>query len=104
MPFLPHSIRGDNYDVNLDESYNLNSIFVDSSGRPYESTPLDEASSPQKGTGLHVSLLDMDRFIRINGLENSECTNPVYIGTGATFTPDGVLSNEIDVIASVGSI
>lgn len=63
-----------------------------------ESEPITEASSeqkPKKLAGLYTTLLDMEKFIKVNGLENSECTNPVFIGPGSTFTPDGVLSNEI---------
>ena len=44
--------------------------------------------------GLWVDMLEMDKFIRANGLENSFCTDPIFLDRG-TFTPRGVLSNEI---------
>lgn len=78
MPILPASIRDDDL---------LDSYLIEAT------TAVRPPVKP--GSGLHVALLDMDKFIRVNGLENSECTNPVYIGPGSTFTPDGVLSNEI---------
>ena len=43
-------------------------------------------------TGLYSDLLDIDKFIRINGLQ--EVTNPIYVDKKAP-TPDGVLSYEI---------
>lgn len=52
-----------------------------------------EAGLPKvKNNGLWVNLLDMEAFIRVNDLK--ECTDPIFL-SGSTFTPKGVLSQEI---------
>lgn len=53
---------------------------------------VDTRPNTSKQNGLWVTLLDMEKFIRVNNLQ--EVTNPIYIEKNA-FTRDGVLSNEI---------
>ena len=58
---------------------------------------LDEAGNLTQAKveqdGMTLGLLDMDKFIRVNNL--SEVTNPILLENGATFTRDGLLSQEI---------
>lgn len=59
--------------------------------------PISEASEsppPRRSNrkGLWTDLLDVDKFVRLNNLQ--PITNPVYIDRNS-FTPDGLLSNEI---------
>lgn len=48
---------------------------------------------PVPKTGLRCDLLDVERFIRANGL--LECTNPIMLERNGQPTTDGVLSNTI---------
>lgn len=51
-------------------------------------------ASKKKKNGLFVNMLDMDRFIQINGMENSECSDPIFLNKNVP-TVRGVLSYEI---------
>jgi DNA-directed RNA polymerase beta' subunit len=44
---------------------------------------------------MKVDLMDVERLIRINGLEGKEVTNPILFEAGNMPTPDGMLSLEI---------
>ena len=44
---------------------------------------------------MKVDLMDVERLIRINGLEGKEVTNPILFEAGNVPTPDGMLSLEI---------
>lgn len=82
---MPHSFRDEGYFAVMDY---LHEVFMFN-----EAVKADLLKN--SSLGLFVEMLDMEKFIALNKLQESECTNPVYIGSGATFTPDGVLSNEI---------
>ena len=56
-----------------------------------EGTAADKTAKP-KVRGLWINLLNMDKFVRVNDLK--PVTNPSYLN-GKSFTPDGVLGNEI---------
>ena len=63
----------------------------------YEMSPsgtLDEATAVSKPSqkGLWTNLLDAEKFVRVNNLQ--ECTNAVMLDRQA-YTSDGILSNEI---------
>ena len=56
---------------------------------------INEASNQEgnrRADGLYTDLLDIEKFIRINNLQ--EVTNPIYLNKNVP-TPDGVLSYEI---------
>jgi len=44
---------------------------------------------------MKIDLMDVERLIRINGLEGKEVTNPILFEAGNVPTPDGLLSLEI---------
>lgn len=44
---------------------------------------------------MKIDLMDVERLIRINGLEGKEVTNPILFEAGNIPTPDGMLSLEI---------
>ena len=44
---------------------------------------------------MKIDLMDVERLIRINGLEGKEVTNPILFEAGNIPTPDGLLSLEI---------
>ena len=44
---------------------------------------------------MKIDLMDVERLIRINGLEGKEVTNPILFEAGNVPTPDGMLSLEI---------
>lgn len=50
---------------------------------------------------LALDVLDMDKYIKMNGLEKKQVTNPVFFTKGNQPTPDGLLSNEMFGITRV---
>lgn len=73
----------------MSESWSTSNMLSEASSSQTQST---SKSSKKKPKGLWVNLLDVERFINMNALP--QVTNPIFIDK-RTFTPDGILSNEI---------
>ena len=50
---------------------------------------------------LMLDVLDIEKYIKMNGLEKKQVTNPVFFTKGNQPTPDGLLSNEMFGITRV---
>lgn len=67
-------------------------LYGDSLSSVTEAAATQTQAKPRGAAGLYTDLMDVDKFIRLNSLQ--EVTNPIMLNKN-TPTPDGVLSYEI---------